>query len=80
MYISSFMRYTVKPSVLAIQPKHKNTITIILNKDVPIQEAKTDNLNYYPFPLMRILLNYPIANKKKNSNQLITKKSDIPLI
>ena len=42
MYISSFMRYTVKPSVLAIQPKHKNTITIILNKDVPIQEAKTD--------------------------------------
>lgn len=36
------MRYTVKPSVLAIQPKHKNTITIILNKDVPIQEAKTD--------------------------------------
>ena len=42
MYISSFMRYTVKPSVLAIQQKHKNTITIILNKDVPIQEAKTD--------------------------------------
>ena len=42
MYISSFMRYTVKPSFLAIQPKHKNTITIILNKDVPIQEAKTD--------------------------------------
>ena len=42
MYISSFMGCTVKPSVLAIQPKHKNTITIILNKDVPIQEAKTD--------------------------------------
>ena len=42
MYISSFVRYTVKPSVLAIQPKQKRSITIILNKEIPIQEAKTD--------------------------------------
>ena len=42
MYITSFMKYTVDPSVVAIEPKQKGTITILLNKDVSVEEAKKD--------------------------------------
>ena len=42
MYITSFMKYTVDRSVVEIEPKQKGVITILLNKDVSVEEAKKD--------------------------------------